>query len=144
MYETSYPKPRRGLAIYVLYTKSQCHLLFKKVYTVFPEGEWRNKCVGRPRLLADPLTKAYPTKAKAAPIKLKITGVNLIKGDKNSALIVFSAFAGNVNMALPKNGVPKPIKASLNQYPTNILPIANITSGADILIGDSCAPDKGF
>jgi hypothetical protein len=102
------------------------------VYTVFPEGEWRNKCVGRPRLLADPLTKAYPTKA------------NLIKGDKNSALIVFSAFAGNVNMALPKNGVPKPIKASLNQYPTNILPIANITSGADILIGDSCAPDKGF
>jgi len=80
----------------------------------------------------------YNTNAAPAPKKLNNTGVHLTITGINSASNTFKC-AGKINIADPKKSVPGPITASLNKYPAKILPNANITKGADMFQGDSCA-----
>jgi hypothetical protein len=80
----------------------------------------------------------YNINAAPAPKKLNNTGVHLTITGINSASNTFKC-AGKINIAEPKKSVPGPIIASLNKYPANILPNANITKGVDMFHGDSCA-----
>jgi hypothetical protein len=68
---------------------------------------------------------------------LNITGIHLIKGDKNSASKRL-VLEGRINTELSdQKEVPGPIIISLNNQPIKILPNAKMTKGIDILAGDS-------
>lgn len=80
----------------------------------------------------------YNSTAVAAPVKLSITGIIFVNGDKNSPFICDTC-SGCTNTAFPNPVVPIPIITSLKQYPTNILPNPNIIKGTIIASGASWA-----
>lgn len=80
----------------------------------------------------------YRITAVAAPVKLSITGIIFVNGDKNSPFIC-DMCSGCTYTAFPNPVVPIPIMTSLKIYPTNMLPNPKIIKGTIIAIGASWA-----